>query len=221
MTDDIVLEMNDDLSLRRVVFETLRKAILSGRIGPGERLPELPLARKLGVSRTPVREAVRMLKEEGLVRIEPNCGAVVTGITREEMEDLLEACCALECLAAERACSRAGEKERAAMEEAALAFEHSCLNGSPENMISADRQFHLAVIDAAGNHILLRVIESLREQCSRCFTEYLKNPSVYPEAVRGHRRIMEAVKRGDAKSARMAAEEHIQAQKAKCFQDTN
>ena len=84
MGTDFQVNMNEYLPLRDVVFNTLRQAILRGELKPGERLMEIQLANKLGVSRTPIREAIRKLELEGLVQIIPNKGAYVTGITKNE-----------------------------------------------------------------------------------------------------------------------------------------
>ena len=90
MTDDLTLNMNAYLPLRDVVFNTLREAILKGDLKPGERLMELQLASKLGVSRTPIREAIRMLEQEGLAVTTPRKGAEVAKMTLKDMEDVLE-----------------------------------------------------------------------------------------------------------------------------------
>ena len=87
MTDDLTLNMNAYLPLRDVVFNTLREAILKGDLKPGERLMELQLASKLGVSRTPIREAIRMLEQEGLAVTTPRKGAEVAKMTLKDMED--------------------------------------------------------------------------------------------------------------------------------------
>ena len=90
MTEDLKLNMNAYLPLRDVVFNTLREAILRGDLKPGERLMELQLAAQLGVSRTPIREAIRMLEQEGLAVTMPRKGAEVAKMTLKGMEDVLE-----------------------------------------------------------------------------------------------------------------------------------
>ena len=104
MKDDFQIEMNEYLPLRDVVFNTLRQAILRGELQPGERLMEIQLAQRLGVSRTPVREAIRKLELEGLVLMIPRRGAEVAEITRQDLEDVLEVRAALEELAVKDAC---------------------------------------------------------------------------------------------------------------------
>ena len=94
------------LPLRDVVFNTLRQEILTGKLKPGEHLREITLANKIGVSRTPVREAIRMLELEGLVKMIPRKGALVADISQKELTDVLEVRNALEQLAIELACQR-------------------------------------------------------------------------------------------------------------------
>ena len=110
--------MDDFLPLRDVVFRTLRQAILTGEMKPGERLLEIHLANKLGVSRTPIREAIRMLELEGLVIMVPRRGAQVAQITEKSMSDVLEVRCALDELAVELACERISEEEKRELEDA-------------------------------------------------------------------------------------------------------
>ena len=103
MTSDFSVNMNEYLPLRDVVFNTLRQAILKGELKPGERLMEIALAEKLGVSRTPIREAMRKLELEGLVVMIPRRGAQVANITEKDLNDVLEVRIALENVAIEKA----------------------------------------------------------------------------------------------------------------------
>ena len=111
MDMDFEVNMNEYLPLRDVVFNTLRKAILRGELKPGERLMEIQLANKLGVSRTPIREAIRKLELEGLVLMIPRKGAEVAEITEKNMRDVLEVRKALEELAVQLACEKITAEE--------------------------------------------------------------------------------------------------------------
>lgn len=115
--------MNEYLPLRDVVFNTLRQAILRGELKPGERLMEIQLANKLGVSRTPIREAIRKLELEGLVLMIPRKGAEVAEITEKNLRDVLEVRGALEELAVRLACDRIGEEGIENLKKAAKGFE--------------------------------------------------------------------------------------------------
>lgn len=106
MQDNLQVTMDEFLPLRDVVFNTLRQAILTGELKPGERLMEIHLANKLGVSRTPIREAIRKLELEGLVTMIPRRGAEVAQITEKSMNDVLEVRRAMDALCVELACDR-------------------------------------------------------------------------------------------------------------------
>lgn len=131
MTSDFTVHMDEYLPLRDVVFNTLRQAILKGELKPGERLMEIALAQKLGVSRTPIREAMRKLELEGLVVMIPRRGAQVANITEKDLNDVLEVRIALENMATEKACTRMTEEEMGKLWLAAKEF---------ERMISEDRK---------------------------------------------------------------------------------
>ena len=103
MTSEFSVNMNEYLPLRDVVFNTLRQAILRGEMEPGERLMEIQLAQKLGVSRTPIREAIRKLELEGLVVMVPRKGAHVANITEKDLNDVLEVRIGLENMAIDKA----------------------------------------------------------------------------------------------------------------------
>ena len=110
MESQFDIDMNEFLPLREVVFNTLRKAILTGQLKPGDRLMEVHLANKLGVSRTPIREAIHKLEQEGLVTMVPRRGAEVAKITERSLQDVLEVRRALDVLSVELACERISEE---------------------------------------------------------------------------------------------------------------
>ena len=148
MTDDIQLQMNEDLPLRDVVFQTLRQAILRGTLQPGERLMEIHLAQKLGVSRTPVREAIRMLQLDGLVTMVPRRGAVVAEITISDLEDVLEVRAALEELAARKACQNMTPERLTRLRETAGRFAECLKKDDLMASAQADVEFHEIICEA-------------------------------------------------------------------------
>ncbi len=122
---ELKLDMSSYLPLREVVFRALRDAIVHGEFEPGERLLEVTLANKLGVSRTPVREAIRMLELEGLVVVVPRRGVEVAKITEKDLCDALEIRMALEELAVGLACDRITEEGREKLQEACVLFKEA------------------------------------------------------------------------------------------------
>lgn len=129
MTDNLKLNVDAYLPLRDVVFHTLREAILKGELKPGERLMELQLASKLGVSRTPIREAIRMLEQEGLAVTIPRRGAEVARMTEKDMKDVLQIREVLDELAVRLACDNITKEEIKELEKQMLQFENSTKQG--------------------------------------------------------------------------------------------
>ena len=213
MTQNIQLEMNDYLPLRDVVFQTLRQAILRGKLEPGERLMELHLADMLGVSRTPVREAIRKLELEGLVITIPRKGAVVAQITRTDLEDVLEVRCALEELAVRKACRNMTAQQLAALREAASRFEQEIAAGDLMESAQADVDFHEMISDATGNRRLIQILNNIRSQVYRYRLENLKNKASHPDLIREHTRLIEALERHDEEEAARFIRVHIENQR--------
>ena len=142
MTNHFEVNMDEYLPLRDVVFKTLRQAILKGELEPGERLMEIQLAERLGVSRTPIREAIRKLELEGLVLMIPRKGAEVAKISENNLRDVLEVRRSLEELAIDLACQRITEEELAQLNKAEVDFKAAIENGDAMQIAQTDENFH-------------------------------------------------------------------------------
>ena len=158
MTDNLTLNMDAYLPLRDVVFNTLREAILKGELQPGERLMELQLASKLGVSRTPIREAIRMLEQEGLAVTMPRKGAEVARMTLKDMEDVLEVRDALDELAAQIACERMTAEQMQILKETKKEFEEILESGDVKKIADVDVRFHDIIYEATDNARLVALL---------------------------------------------------------------
>ena len=209
MTDDLALNMNAYLPLRDVVFNTLREAILKGDLKPGERLMELQLASKLGVSRTPIREAIRMLEQEGLAVTTPRKGAEVAKMTLKDMEDVLEIRDALDELAVRIACQKISDEQLRQLEDMKELFEKSTQTGNVKKIAEADVTFHDVIYEATGNPKLVTLLNNLREQVYRYRVEYIKDPKNYPTLIAEHEAILESLKNRDVKNAVEAMHVHV------------
>ena len=209
MTDKLELNVNAYLPLRDVVFHTLREAILKGELKPGERLMELQLASKLGVSRTPIREAIRMLELEGLAVTVPRKGAEVARMTEKDMEDVLQIRKALDELAVGLACDNMTEDGLKQLYTALKNFEKSTKTGDVKKIAQADVEFHDTIYQAADNPKLMTMLNNLREQMYRYRVEYLKNDSVYPRLVEEHKEIYEGLKRKDKETVVKIVSYHV------------
>lgn len=201
--------MNEYLPLRDVVFNTLRQAILRGELKPGERLMEIQLANKLGVSRTPIREAIRKLELEGLVLMIPRRGAEVAEITEKSLRDVLEVREALEVLSVQLACDNITEEQVEEMKDAAQAFRDVLKSGDVTKIAEADVHFHDVIAEATGNQKLIQLLNNLREQMYRYRVEYLKNQDTYPQLLEEHEGLMKAIEAGEKEEADRIVRQHI------------
>ena len=213
MQDDFQVKMDEFLPLRDVVFNTLRQAILTGELKPGERLMEIHLANKLGVSRTPIREAIRKLELEGLVTMIPRRGAEVAQITEKSMNDVLEVRRATDVLCVELACERISEEELWALKAACDNFEQMVKTQDVKKIARADVELHDIILRATGNSRLIQLVNNLSEQMYRYRYEYIKDFSQHERLVEEHRIIYESLVNKDKATASEAAKIHIDNQK--------
>lgn len=209
MGTNFEVNMNDFLPLRDVVFNTLRQAILRGELSPGERLLEIHLAHKLGVSRTPIREAIRKLELEGLVLMIPRKGAVVAEITEKSLRDVLEVRRALEELAAKLACEKISDGEIEELRAAAKEFENTLKTGDVTVFAEADVKFHDIIYRTTDNQRLIQLLYNLREQMYRYRVEYLKREDSHEILLAEHKHIIEMLEKRDEKGAVEAVCAHI------------
>ena len=218
MTSDFTVHMNEYLPLRDVVFNTLRQAILRGELKPGERLMEIALAEKLGVSRTPIREAMRKLELEGLVVMIPRRGAQVANITEKDLNDVLEVRIALENVAIEKACTRMSEEDMGRLWLAAKEFERTMAEGNLVRLAEADVEFHEIIYRASDNKRLNQVLNNLREQIYRYRVEYLKEEETRNVLVKEHEELTKAIRERDVKKAQEISFRHIENQRRAIIQ---
>ncbi len=212
MNDDLKLNMNAYLPLRDVVFNTLREAILRGDLQPGERLMELQLASQLGVSRTPIREAIRMLEQEGLAVTMPRKGAEVAKMTLKGMEDVLEIRGALDELASQLACERITEEQLERLDTRKKEFEKSLQSGDVKLIAEADVNFHDVIYEATGNPKLVNLLNNLREQIYRYRVEYIKDAKNHPILIKEHEAIYQSLLGRNKEDAVMSIREHVENQ---------
>lgn len=206
---DFEVNMNEYLPLRDVVFNTLRQAILRGELKPGERLMEIQLANKLGVSRTPIREAIRKLELEGLVLMIPRKGAEVADIKEKNLRDVLEVRSALEILAVRLACERITDEQIAELKRAAKEFKITLNSDDITKIAEADVKFHDVIYEATGNKKLIQLLNNLREQMYRYRVEYLKNESAHVKLLREHEEIISKIENRETQAAIAVVCQHI------------
>ena len=206
------VNMNEYLPLRDVVFNTLRQAILRGELKPGERLMEIQLANKLGVSRTPIREAIRKLELEGLVLMIPRKGAEVAEITEKSLKDVLEIRRALEDLAVRLACEKITKEELKELKKAGDEFKKVLKSQDITEVAEADVRFHDVIYMATDNPKLIQLLNNFREQMYRYRVEYLKIDEVRPQLLAEHDEIIKYITEGNQEEASNVVCRHIENQ---------
>lgn len=208
----LTLSMDDYLPLRDVVFNTLRQGILRGLLPPGLRLMEIQLANQLGVSRTPVREALRMLELEGLVNTLPRKGAEVAGITPKDLHDVLDVRCALEALAVELACNTITKQDLEKLKGVLEKFRQLVAVEDVSGLAECDVEFHDIIIQSTNNNRLIQLLNNLREQMYRYRLEYLKDVSIHQSIIQEHQTIVNCLERRDIAAAKDIIRSHINQQ---------
>ena len=207
--DRLQVNMDEFLPLRDVVFKTLRKGILTGELKPGERLMEIHLANRLGVSRTPIREAIRKLELEGLVTMVPRRGAEGANITEKNLKDVLEVRQALESLAIELACERITEENKEELRQKLDQVETAVRTGDTGAIASADVAFHDAIVEFSGNMRLIQLVGNLGEQMYRYRFEYIKDVSKHSQIMSEHRIMFDSIMENDRAKAARIVKVHI------------
>ena len=209
MKGDITMAINDYLPLRDVVFNTLRQSILKGELEPGERLMEIQLAQKLGVSRTPIREAIRKLELEGLVVMIPRKGAEVARITEKDMRDVLEVRGTLEELAVSLACKNMSDDIIQELRMANKLFESAIVSKDVVKIVDADVNFHDVIYKATDNQRLMQIISNLSEQMYRYRLEYIKDARSHSILISEHADIISRLQTKDEEGAKSVMNQHI------------
>lgn len=195
------------LLVRSEVYEHLKLEILSGLLEAGTRLAEIPLSERLGVSRTPVREAVQRLAQDGLVQIQAGKGAKVRGILKSEIEEIYAVREVLDGLAARLAAQQRKPKDLKIMHAALHQLENAPTHDFTAQ-VNADFEFHRAIAEASGNAVLEQTLFGLAQQVARVkllTREYNQN-SVTKGA---HQQILAAIEQKDPSAAEEAAKEHV------------
>lgn len=196
--------------LREVVCESLREAIRNGALKPGERIMEIQLAEELGVSRTPVREAIRKLELEGYVVMMPRRGTYVASMSIRDINEIFEIRTALESLSNGLAADHITDEELEHLQRLLVIIGGYIKEENIEKIVETDIEFHDTIYHAARNTRLVGIISNLRDQLTRFRTLSMSYPGRLEATLEEHRLIIDAIARGDRKSASKAAERHME-----------
>lgn len=201
----------EGLSSSELVYRRLREDIISGRLAPGTRLVELNIAADFGVSRTPVREALKRLTAEKLVLSDPSRGVIVHAPDASEIEDVFVVREALDALAARLAAHRITPSELARLRVIVDAMREAIRSGRREQVVVANQRFHDVIYAAAGNDMLARVASDLRDFVRRFTTLPFASPDRVEHVLAEHEAILEALAAHDPEAAEAASRRHLEA----------
>ena len=188
--------------------ELIREAIIDGRLAPGQRLKEEELARELGISRTPVREALLMLQAEGLVDAVPNRGAVVSSHDAEDLEDLYQLRALLEGHAARRAAMNVTHETIADLWASCERFE-GLADGDVKELVKENLVFHNTIVEASGSKRVAQLVGKLIE-LPLVYRSYIWYPPQQRQiSLHYHRQIARALEARDGERAELVMKEHV------------
>ena len=191
-----------------VATELIREAIVDGRLAPGERLKEEELARELGISRTPVREALLVLQTEGLVDASPNRGAAVRAHDAEDLDDLYQLRALLEGYAARRAAGRISDETLAALFSSCDRFE-ALVEGDVPDLVKENVFFHNAILETAGSALAAQMVRKVIE-LPLVYKSYIwYSPEQRRISAHYHWQITKALEARDAERAELVMKEHV------------
>lgn len=206
---DLKNEVTDKYSLRGRVFNRIREDILSGKYGQNEELKENTIGLELGVSRTPVREALRQLELEGLVNIIPNKGAYVTGISEKDIHDIYVIRSYLEGLCARWACEKMTEERLRELEEVVDLTDFYVKKGNTEQIVELDNRFHELLYATSESKWLNHMLSDFHHYVQRVRMISLSDITRASKSNQEHRAIVEAIRAKNGEEAERLAHEHI------------
>lgn len=203
------IKANDKYSLQGRVFSRLREGILTGRYAKDEELKEVTIGTELGVSRTPVREALRQLELEGLVKIIPNKGAYVVGISSKDLKDIYEMRAKLEGLCAVWATRNATEQDIARLDEITDLSEFHCIKEKYEKVLELDNEFHEKLYDMANSKMLYHTLSDFHHYVETIRKKTLSSKERVPHSIKEHKDIIDAIRAKDEEKAEILAVLHM------------
>lgn len=196
--------------LRELVCETIRQAIIDGTFSPGERLMEIQLADEMGVSRTPVREAIRKLELEGFVVMIPRRGTYVADISIKDITEIYEIRTCLDVLAAGLAAERITDDELETLNRLLVEIGQHIADNNMEKIVEVDTAFHDILYQASRNERLCVIINNLREQLTGIRGRSMSYPGRLVETMDEHRSLVDCIAARNVEAAQNAARIHIE-----------
>jgi DNA-binding GntR family transcriptional regulator len=196
--------------LRELVCEHIREAIINGTFAPGERLMEIQMADEMGVSRTPVREAIRKLEMEGFVVMIPRRGTYVSNMSIRDINDVYEIRISLDTLAAGLAAERISDEELEELQRLLVKVGNAIEENDMAKVVEADIEFHDVLYKASRNERLRNIINNLREQITVIRGVSMRYPGRLKDTQEEHRRLVESIAARNVEKSQEAARIHLE-----------
>jgi DNA-binding GntR family transcriptional regulator len=201
--------IKDQVTIRKKVYHYLRESILTGKIAPNERLVETKIAKDIGTSRTPIREALHNLETEKLVKSIPRVGYVVENMSAEDLEQICELREVIEELALRRALEKSHKILVKGLTRNMVRQEEEVAKSNVGAYIELDTQFHELIAQLSGSDRIFELVQALRRHMLRYGLQANSYIDTVVRSMEGHRRILEAIKKGNADAACKAVREHL------------
>jgi DNA-binding GntR family transcriptional regulator len=207
------LQISKDITIRKKVYNHIREQILSGAIAPNERLIEAKIAKDIGTSRTPVREALHSLELERLITSTPSVGYAVNPLSKEDVVQICEIRSLIEGLAARWAIEKDHKRLVKELQKNIATAEKEVAKGNVTTFIELDGQFHEIIARLSGSERLLELAHTLRRHMLRYRSQSIFLKDVVLRAIEGHKRILDAIETGDAQKVNGAMSSHLEQSK--------
>ena len=211
MSNNILKPINGNKSLlAEQVYNTIKNAIINGQIPSGERLKEVELSKKLGVSRTPIREALYKLRKEGLLTNVASGGVKVSEISAKEINKIFDLRILLENYAIEKAVHNFTEEDIQKMEEILIENELYVERNNHEKVVELSVQFHDVIINASNNKKLFEILVGLRDYLGLYRNISLSSIEGVKDSLKAHKKIFENIKKRDNEATCLSMKEHLE-----------
>lgn len=199
-------------TLHEEIANNLRELIMSGELQEGDKIKEDELCSLMGISKTPLREALRVLSAEGLIKLVPNRGSFVSTPTFEEIREMFDVMSVLEGVCARAAAEKMDEKDMATLEKLHNRLEENYRRKAQREYIRINNQYHTFVQELAGNRTLNQIVNGLRQKILLYRYQSLNLPERFAQSIQEHRDLLEAFRKKDPKKAETLMRQHLKKQ---------
>jgi DNA-binding GntR family transcriptional regulator len=207
-----MMKVIEKKTLHEEIANNLRELIMSGELQEGDKIKEDALCNSMGISKTPLREALRVLSVEGLIKLVPNRGSFVSTPTFEEIREMFDVMSVLEGICARAAAEKMSAKDLTTLEKLHNKLEKNFKRKAQREYIRINNQYHAFVQELAGNRTLNQIVNGLRQKILLYRYQSLNLPARFEQSIQEHRELIEAFRKKDSKKAETLMRRHLKTQ---------